>query len=174
MPLPGLKVSVLFTNQLQASESQRDRLIEDLKQSICNNVPVVVDVKTFAKFERDTTGNGNYIIEVEGKPYKEVDIGQGNYKKVSQWLSDSLKENRGFIVDTNIKAGYDDEGAHAICICGYDSAYQPDKSKPPVSAFKFKNSWGRTYGDEGYAWLTEDYIRQYTYNALVLDVNGRL
>ena len=171
MPLPGLKVSVIITNQSQANESQRDRLIEDIKQSICNNVPVVVDVKTFAKFERDTTGKGDHII-VDGK-YISANQGEGVYKKVSQWLFDSLKENREFIVDTNIKAGYDDERAHAICICGYDNAYQPDKLKPAVSAFKFKNSWGERYGNQGYGWLTEAYVRQYTYNALVLDINGR-
>ncbi|MDP3641436.1 MAG: hypothetical protein Q8R43_03280, partial [Alphaproteobacteria bacterium] len=158
MPLPGLKVKLLFTRGEgdYVSEPQRDRLIEDLKQSICNNVPVVVDVKTYAKYRKVEQGQGDHV-EVAGKPFKEVDKGQGDYKKVSQWLSDSLKENMGAIVTTNI-TGYGWEGAHVICICGYDSAYQADKRKPAVSAFKFKNSWGERYGNEGYAWLTEDYV----------------
>jgi C1A family cysteine protease len=170
-------MTLIFTRGSRGANE--DALIEGLKQSICKDVPVVVDVKTFAKFEF-VPGNGNYIKEDDGL-YRKVNKEKGekgDYNKGTQWLSDSLKANNGYIVDTNI-TGYGWEGAHAICICGYDSAYQPDKHKPAVSsksavsAFKFKNSWGEGYGNEGYAWITEDYVRQYTYNGLVLDINGR-
>lgn len=46
---------------------------------------------------------------------------------------------------------------HAICICGFD-----DKLK----AFKFKNSWGPTWGNNGFGWISYEYISKYASEAL--------
>jgi len=43
-------------------------------------------------------------------------------------------------------------GGHAICIVGYD-----DKKK----RFKFKNSWSRSWGDDGYGYLLYTYMTKY-------------
>jgi C1A family cysteine protease len=43
-------------------------------------------------------------------------------------------------------------GGHAICIVGYD-----DKKK----RFKFKNSWSRGWGDDGYGYLLYTYMTKY-------------
>lgn len=42
-------------------------------------------------------------------------------------------------------------GAHAICIVGYNE----DKKR-----FKFKNSWGRSWGNNGYGWLSYRYMKE--------------
>jgi len=43
-------------------------------------------------------------------------------------------------------------GGHAICIVGFDSQKQ---------LFKFKNSWGPKWGDQGYGYLPFHYIERY-------------
>lgn len=45
------------------------------------------------------------------------------------------------------------EGWHAVVLTGFDD---------DMNAFKFKNSWGKKWGDEGYGWLPYDYVRLYT------------
>lgn len=54
---------------------------------------------------------------------------------------------------------YESDEGHAICVCGYD-----DSKK----AFKFKNSWGPSWGDGGYAWLPYEYVAKYATAAVVL------
>lgn len=41
------------------------------------------------------------------------------------------------------------KGGHAMIIVGYEAA----------KGFLIKNSWGKTWGDDGFAFLTEDYIK---------------
>ena len=43
-------------------------------------------------------------------------------------------------------------GGHAICIIGYNDQYQE---------FKFKNSWGTGWGNDGYGTISYDYIKDY-------------
>jgi len=42
-------------------------------------------------------------------------------------------------------------GGHAIFLCGYDEVNQ---------RFKFKNSWSRSWGDQGYGYLPYEYLLQ--------------
>ena len=42
-------------------------------------------------------------------------------------------------------------GGHAICLVGYDDGSH---------LFKFRNSWGKDWGDKGYGYLPYDYIEQ--------------
>lgn len=44
-------------------------------------------------------------------------------------------------------------GGHAICVVGYD-----DK----IEYFKFKNSWGKGWGDKGYGYLPYKYMERYS------------
>ena len=48
------------------------------------------------------------------------------------------------------------QGAHAICIVGYD-----DIQKHLI----FKNSWGDDWGDKGYGYFSYDYVEQYMFEA---------
>jgi len=47
-------------------------------------------------------------------------------------------------------------GGHAVCVCGYN-----DKT----GLFKFKNSWGKAWGDGGYGYLKYDYVGRYCLDA---------
>ena len=43
-------------------------------------------------------------------------------------------------------------GGHGICIVGYDDAKK---------AFRMVNSWGSDWGDNGFAWLSQDFVAKY-------------
>ena len=47
-------------------------------------------------------------------------------------------------------------GGHAICIMGYDDS---------LKIFKFKNSWGAKWADQGYGYLPYEYIKKYCRDA---------
>jgi hypothetical protein len=42
-------------------------------------------------------------------------------------------------------------GGHAVCLCGYDDSER---------AFKFRNSWGTTYGNNGYGYISYDLFNE--------------
>jgi len=47
-------------------------------------------------------------------------------------------------------------GGHAICLVGWN---------PETRMFKFKNSWGTSWGQSGYGYLSYDYIRDFCWDA---------
>ena len=47
-------------------------------------------------------------------------------------------------------------GGHAIVAAGYDDKMVINNSKP--GAFLIRNSWGKTWGEDGYGWLPYDYV----------------
>jgi len=56
------------------------------------------------------------------------------------------------------------EGGHAVLIVGYDDNKVSTNIKDPTNkelkgAFKIRNSWGTTWGDQGYGWIPYDYFR---------------
>lgn len=48
-------------------------------------------------------------------------------------------------------------GGHAICVVGYDDAKQ---------AFKVQNSWGKTWGDNGFFWIDYTFFAKTTKGAI--------
>ena len=58
--------------------------------------------------------------------------------------------------------------SHAVFCC----AYKPD----PVYEYLYKiqNSWGTLYGENGYAWLTEAYLKEGLWEICVLDISPTL
>jgi len=54
-------------------------------------------------------------------------------------------------------------GAHAICLCGYDQTTQK---------IKFINSWGNTWGENGYGWMTFEYFKKYKLDCWVPLLEG--
>ena len=47
-------------------------------------------------------------------------------------------------------------GGHAICLVGWN---------PETRMFKFKNSWGTSWGENGYGYLPYDYIKDFCWDA---------
>jgi len=47
-------------------------------------------------------------------------------------------------------------GGHAVCLVGYDTAEK---------MFKFRNSWGKGWGDKGYGHISFDYIEKFSTDA---------
>ena len=47
-------------------------------------------------------------------------------------------------------------GGHAVVAAGYDDKMVINNSKP--GAFLIRNSWGKTWGEDGYGWLPYDYV----------------
>lgn len=55
----------------------------------------------------------------------------------------------GFLASANAGESPKKRGWHAIVLCGYEDA---------KSRFRFKNSWGPSWGQNGYGTITYDYI----------------
>lgn len=66
------------------------------------------------------------------------------------------------------------ESYHAICICGFNNehSYKDPATNIETRCFSllFKNSWGTDWGDQGYAWLPEEYVLRYCAEAIVIEV----
>jgi len=140
----------------------KDKLYR-LKHALANGFRVALAIKTFAKYKRKP--DGTYEIDR-----------RGNKVIQEQWLTEGAKAE-GYIIglppvpkegSTPTPDEYEVEGAHAICVCAYDD-------RDARKAIRFKNSWGTTYADHGYAWLSYDYLQQpgYFLDGWTLKKEGR-
>ncbi len=84
-----------------------------------------------------------------------------------------LQQNLPVVFTMGVPANFDDflgsevyssdqpaTGMHAMALVGYDESRQ---------AFRLINSWGRTWGDGGYAWLAYDTFARLVIEAYVLE-----
>ena len=113
---------------------------------------IAIGVDTFVKFKITPDENGN--------PKKIVTL--------DLWLDKDYLESIDYRLDMpdkeHLPAGVEIDGGHAICLCGYDDS---------LGAFRFKNSWGTGWGDQGYAWISYDYIKNHSieYGAVYVTKN---
>ena len=59
--------------------------------------------------------------------------------------------------------GGETRGGHAVTIIGYRTI--------GARQFLIQNSWGKTWGDGGYVWITEPELRKHLHDAFVLDAS---
>ncbi len=108
------------------------------KAAIRYRVKAYARIKTVMEMKRSLVINGPYLAG--------VDVYESWFVKKT--------EKTGLIPMPKRSDQY--QGGHAICIVGYDDAKK---------LFKFKNSWGDDWGDNGYGYLTYDYMKQYCLDA---------
>lgn len=77
-----------------------------------------------------------------------VVIGIGCYSEIFYVKSDGIVP-----MPANPRYCY---GGHAVCACGYDAGNR---------LIKFKNSWGKGWGEKGYGYLYYEYINDYMWDA---------
>jgi C1A family cysteine protease len=92
-------------------------------------------------------------------------LAQANPVIISFKVSTAWMRFRGPGVFTEAVPPADDknQGGHAMTIVGYDEHRQ---------AFRLINSWGKIWGDHGYAWMGYDLLRSRIRGAYVLNMAG--
>lgn len=58
--------------------------------------------------------------------------------------------------------GSETRGGHAVTLIGY-------RTLPTGRQFLLQNSWGKSWADGGYAWMTESELRRHLHDAFILD-----
>lgn len=103
----------------------------------------------------ENTNAGQYKIQ----SYREVEV---NTQKIKEYLAQNRALSFGAKLGDNFMAansdavhssdtyGYSGQHAyHAMTLCGYDDSKQ---------AFRIVNSWGTSWGDNGYLWVDYDFF----------------
>jgi hypothetical protein len=126
------------------------RDLRGFKFQLSRGSPVIIGVQTFAKFDKNTDGTRRK--DDEGK-----DIVLDGW-----WWRDQVRSHRN-IIDLPDEE-FELQGHHAVCLCGYDNSAAEGKG-----AFRFKNSWGTGWADNGYAWITCRYVERYANDGLVIN-----
>lgn len=59
------------------------------------------------------------------------------------------------------------KGGHAMCVIGYDDNFNG-------GSFKIANSWGKDFGDSGYAWIKYSDFKEFVNEVFILELNDNL
>ena len=90
-----------------------------------------------------------------------IDLFRAILQKVPLILGANTNQGWATVTKANdvIHAGGTKGGGHAVCVIGYDDQRQ---------MLRILNSWGSSWGNNGQAWLTYDFVRQNFLQAFVL------
>ena len=91
--------------------------------------------------------NGNAIRDMKFAIHR-YGVAMAGFAITSEWYNAKDCIIRG---DKNAL----DQGGHAVIVCGYDDEKQ---------LFRIMNSWGESYADNGFVWITYDaFFKQFVY-----------
>ncbi|NLG51788.1 MAG: C1 family peptidase [Chloroflexi bacterium] len=169
-------------NQRRTAKCARDAgmsMVDGLRVAI--NLGVAT-YRTMPYYVGDTCTRPSHAALIEASSYRSqtyvnMFLGQGtaNLTALKQHLASGdpfllavpiysnflLASSANPIIDVP-QPGAEFYGGHAITVVGYDEGLQ---------AFKFVNSWGQGWGDQGYGYLTYDFVQHKSWEAWAL-VNG--
>lgn len=139
-----------------------------INEMICNGVycpPNSLEDKSIYGYVADAykiiTDNGLSVESIKNTRYLESLLSQGYDIAVGTWVSWDDKNNDGIlepVLDSNgLPIGM---GGHAMLVVGYNR---------PAQYFIVKNSWGRGWGHDGYAYLHYNLVRSCFKYGFVVD-----
>jgi Papain family cysteine protease/Domain of unknown function (DUF4384) len=128
----------------------------------CRSRPVATGYTDFRitglRFVSKGGGQSDFVENIKGQ------IHSGNPVVFAFRTPPSFHKVRGAgIYEDSTGTIADSHGRHAMTFVGYDDERQ---------AFRLINSWGRKWGDGGYAWLAYDMIGSHVYQAAYLEVKS--
>lgn len=135
----------------EAGEDMSEDILNYFKH-ILNSVPIIVSVATFIESDfkdGDTWGSnteGNRRLQARGCI---IDIPERGAPPIYKIAKGNINDPRN--------------GWHALCFCGYDNSMLGGKG-----AFRIKNSWSPFWADNGFAWLSYAYVKEYIGSAMVI------
>jgi C1A family cysteine protease len=129
---------------MQKEGSCRDITLPYSELKACTVMPKITNVMT--------TEAADFKIGSYARLYYQTDIKRalvnGHYVMAVILIADNFMNYKDGIIGKPTGNVY---GYHAVVICGYDDTKQ---------AFRGVNSWGKSWGEEGYFWLDYDYMTQ--------------
>lgn len=176
---PDLSEQFLYYN---ARKRRGSELLDSGSDSVNSIHSLVEDgVCTESLWPYDVT---KYAVEPSPTAYKEAKIRrvkkavmvEKNIESIKSALEDGLpvvfavdifpsfgKNVAGFVPmpsedEVNALLNSQENHAHAMVFCGFNNAQR---------VFKVRNSWGTSFGDKGYCYISYDYIKQHAYNGMV-------
>lgn len=178
IPSPGFLYAIARSKSAPASCKQGSSLVDNVnvlttgalslkefpysRSSSCLPPPPASVIALARDFKADglVVLNAKNIEDIRGK------LAQGDPVVISYHTSRSFHRHRGsrtYDDPTFVNKDDDYNGWHAMTLIGYDDSRQ---------AFRLINSWGRGWGDRGYAWISYDLFQPLVREAITLKVTA--
>jgi hypothetical protein len=143
--------------------------LHDVTQNLLNAGDCFEDLWSF-----EDTRTGKYlqvppdVCATDAAEKKISEVRSLSSRDPDQWIQALIEENPiyfGMPVTNNFcsfKGSFynltpdHNPGGHAMVIVGYDSHYKHGGNT--LEAFKIRNSWGTSWGDHGYVWISRDLL----------------
>lgn len=161
-------------NELNQAYKAKIKLSEKSLWSMYKKPHITTAIKSAkgdsATFVRLHTFNGSLINQGDWVAYINNPAALISIKKTDEIL-DLLAAHHPVILTTEVNQSFDEGGkgwidpgapstgkGHAVTVVGY----KMDLSRPHLNYFIIRNSWGSTWGDQGYGYLPINYCERFT------------